>query len=288
MEISQALRRLDPRILLTLAGIVIVALIAAVAQFAPPGVDWSVVFRPAARELLALRNPYDVTGFYNPVWTLLPMLPLALLPERIGRAALLVAGVTAFGYTAYRLGASPLTMAAFLLSPPVLHNLLNSNVEWMVLLGFVLPPQIGLFLVLIKPQTGFAVALFWLIEALRTNGLREAVRIFWPVTATMLLTFALFGLWPLRAQDGQNAVSLLWNFSQWPFSIPVGLTLLVVALRRRNIRFAMPASPCLSPYVALHSWSAALAPLVASQPEFLVAFVGLWLIVLIRAGFLPF
>src|SRR5262245_23329198 len=117
------------------------------------GVDWYESFKPAADEMLQGRNPY--TQLYrNPPWALLPVLPLALLPTDIGRAAFVVMGLLVFVWFAYRMKASPLVLGAFILSPPVLHSLVNANNDWMALIGFVLPPQIGLFFVVIKPQIG--------------------------------------------------------------------------------------------------------------------------------------
>jgi hypothetical protein len=265
---------------LLLAAIASIIFVAVGSLFPIMGIDWIDVFRPAARELLLLRNPYEVPGFYYPTWTLFILMPFAILPEPIGRTAFLLVSGAAFGYTAYRLGAKPLVLGAFLLSPPVIHCLLNANIDWMVLLGFVLPPQIGLFLVLIKPQTGFVVALYWVVEAWRNGGPKEVFRVVWPVTVGMLLSFLIFGLWPLRAS---GTVGFFWNASLWPMSIPVGLGLLVAAFRTRQKRYAMAASPCLSPYVLFHSWSAAFAAVIPHQLEFFAAWVGLWILVLIRA-----
>src|SRR5690606_38971700 len=75
------------------------------------------------------------------------------------------------------------------------------NIDWLPLVGFVLPPQIGLFFILIKPQMGLAVALFWLVEAWREGGLREVIRVFGPVGAALALSLALYGLWPLRSSQ---------------------------------------------------------------------------------------
>src|SRR5690606_20758783 len=163
-----------------LIAIIVVVLVAVVATLMPASIDWRTAFRPAAREMLATGNPYHVEGFFNPPWTVLPMIPLALLPERVGSAAMLVLGLAGFAYGAHRLGASPLVLGAFLLSPPVLHSLLNGNIDWLPIVGFVLPPQIGLFFVLTKPQMGSAVAVFWLVEAWREGGFKEAVRVFGP------------------------------------------------------------------------------------------------------------
>jgi hypothetical protein len=263
-----------------LGGVGLLLLVAVLSVYLPPGVDWEKAYYPAARELLSGRNPYDVYGYYNAPWTLLPILPLAILPVELGRAAFMLLSLAGFGYSAYKLGAKPLSLGAFLASPPVMHCLLNASVDWMPLLGFVLPPRIGLFLVVIKPQVGSTIALFWLVEAWREGGWRQVVRVFWPVTMALLLSFVLFGLWPFRAE---RLVDLWWNASLWPASIPVGLALLAAALRTRNKRFAMGAAPCLSPYVLLHSWSGALAAIVHLPFETLAAVAGLWILILMRA-----
>ena len=263
-------------VLIALIGVVLVVVISV---YLPDGVDWHTAFRPAARQLAMLKNPYEIEGFFNAPWTLLPLIPLALLPESAGRALLFVISVVAFGFAAYHLGARPLALGAFTLSPPVIHCLLNANIDWMPLLGFVLPPQIGLFFVVTKPQVGFALALFWLVEAWREGGLRQVVHVFWPVSVCSVASVLLFGPWPLRFQ---REVSLGWNASLWPMSIPVGLALLVASIRTRKANYAMAASPCLSPYVLLHAWSGALVSIVSLQAETLVAVAGLWILVAIR------
>ena len=271
-----------PRIGWILAAIVLLAAaVLAAVLFLPPGIDWQNTYRPAALALLAGRSPFDVEIYFAAPWALLPLLPFALLPAQVGRGALFVLGLLAFAYTGSRLGAKPVALAAFLLSPPVLHCLLNANIEWLPLLGFVLPPQIGLFFIAIKPQIGAAVGVFWLVEAWRRGGPKEVVRVFWPVSAALGISFLLFGLWPLRFQQ-TIALTQSYNASLWPLSIPVGLALLAAALRRRSLRPAMAASPCLSPYVLLHAWVGALAAILELPLETVVAVLGLWLVVLLR------
>ena len=119
-------------------------LVGAMSVYLPPGVDWYDTFRPAARELLFARNPYKIEGFFYAPWALLPIMPIAILPENVGRAVSVLVSMLAFGFTAYRLDAKPVALLAFMLSPPAIHCLLNANIDWMPVLGFVLPPQIDL------------------------------------------------------------------------------------------------------------------------------------------------
>lgn len=220
--------------------------------------------------------------YFAAPWAVIPLIPYALLPESVGRGFVFVTGLVVFAIVAYRLGAKPVALIAFLLSPPVWHCLLNSNIEWLPLLGYILPAQFGLFFVSIKPQIGVGAGIFWLIEAWRKGRAKEVVRVFAPFTITLLLSFVLLGFWPLRFQ---NTLTMTQEYNQsfWPLSIPVGLALITFAIRNRHIRAAMAASPCFSPYVLLHAWVGALAAVVTDSAVTVAAVIGLWIVMVIRA-----
>jgi hypothetical protein len=265
-----------------IAGLAIIGLIAVsflVAPFLPPAVDWTTAFRPSVRTLLSGHSPYDNPLMIHAPWGLIPLIPFALLPESVGRAALFIVGLVAYAFVAHRLGAKPISLIFFLISPPVLHVLYNGNLDWLAAIGFILPPQLGLFFISIKPQMGIAVAIFWLFEAWRQGGVKQVLKVFAPFTSLLLISFVLFGLWPLGALRTTN---YWWNASLWPMSIPVGLGLLVAAIRKQKIEFAMAASPCLSPYVLFHSWAGAVLSIVAFVPETIAVVIGLWILIGIR------
>jgi len=273
--------RLVPLLWKILAGSVIfISFTLVSARYLDGGVDWYETFYPTGQAVLSGKSPYTFIGFRYIPWAILPILPFAWLPPDIGRAAFFVFSFLAFAYTAYKLGGSPIAIGIFIASPPVMHCLLNANIDWMTLLGFFMPPQIGLFFVIIKPQLTAGLVLFWFIESWRKGGLKEAVRVFAPVSISVLLSFALFGFWPERFLE---PISFDWNASLWPMSIPIGLVLLVKAIRNRSDRLSMVASPFLSPYVLLHSWSGALVSLANSTMDMLAAVIGLWILVIIRS-----
>jgi hypothetical protein len=250
------------------------------------GIDWRLTYRPAALALLRGDSPYGVgvapeAPFFAAPWGLLPLLPLAWLPAQTGRLVVMLAGVVVFAYAAYRLGASPFAMAVFLVSPPVVHCIVNANIEWLPLLGFALPPRLGLLLVTIKPQTGVAVAVFWLVEGWRKGGWREIVSVSWPLATVFVVSVVAFGWWPLQLPQVLG-VGASFNSSLWPFSIPVGLTLLVTAIQKRKAAFAMAASPFLSPYVLFHGWSSAVIALVRNPMQLIASVVGLWIVFFLR------
>jgi hypothetical protein len=246
-----------------------------------PGPDWH-TFYEASHYLVNGQSPYLQKAFANPPWALVPALPLALLlPEHLGRAAWLFLSFAGFALVAYRLGAKPLSLGVFLGAPTTVHCLLNGNIDWLPLLGFTFAPQIGLLFVVIKPQIGVGIAMFWLVEAYRQGGLKQLFQLTYPTTVAYLLSFLLYGLWPLSmATVFENSVQ--WNASFWPYSIPVGLALIGIGLYRRQQIWTYGAGPCLSPYTLFHIWNAVLVSLL-SKPGLLLALVTiLWLAVWVQ------
>jgi hypothetical protein len=284
MNVLSSLDRYDRSQLIAIVAVctLSIGLSAAASIALPYGIDWHEAFRPASLALLSGQSPYTVDRFYAAPWGLLPLLALSVLPENVGRGVLLTASILSLLVVARRLGARPPAVVAFLLSPPVVHGLLNANIDWLVMLGFVVPPQIGLLFVVIKPQMGIGLVVYWLIEAWREGGLPRTVRVFWPVALVTGVSFLLFGFWPLRFQ-GIVDYSENFNASLWPMSIPVGLALLAASIRRREPRYAIASSPCLAPHVVFHSYAGVLASLLPMTAETIAAVIGLWILVIIRA-----
>lgn len=248
--------------------------------FLPPAVDWSNYYRPAANEFVNGRSPYTVDGFINPPWVLLPMLPLLLLPENLSRAILAVGMIISLVFVSKKMGANLVGTVFLLLSPPVIQLFIDGNIDWIVALGFILPPQIGLFFITLKPQLGLFLAIYWLISSWRLGGIREVFRVFTPFLLVLLLTFLVYGFYPLN-----HVEHLAWggNTSLWPISIPVGLALFVHSIRKNDQNFSILASPCFSPYLILHSWIGVLLVLSRFTWEFAASVIGLWIVVIIRA-----
>ncbi|NPA07322.1 MAG: hypothetical protein GXO54_07995 [Chloroflexi bacterium] len=269
--------RAKPRLFIIILGFLGLTWVAA--RTLPPGIDWHETYYPAARAVLAGRSPYEVAGFRIAPWAIVPFLPLGLLPEDWGRAAYFVLSLFAYAWLAWRLGARGWTLALALLAPPVWHGLLNANIDWLPMLGFVLPPRWGLFFLVIKPQVGIGLTLYWFIQAVRQGGWRRVLHDFGPVSLALGLSVLLFGPWPLRFQA---PLTFWWNASLWPASLPIGLALLTHSVRTQEPRWAMVAGPFFAPYILFHSWVAAVYPLAPWPAEFTAVVLGLWGMVLWR------
>lgn len=266
---------------LKLAFAVVAAIVLVVIMSAalPTAVDWHGAFRPAALEILHGRSPYTASGFFNPPWTAILLIPFAILPEHIGRAVLVLVTLATYTYIGYKLGGNKVTITLLLVSPPVLHGILNGNLDWLAALGAVLPPWIGLSFLMIKPQVGLAVGVYFLFVAWQEGGIVKVIKTFAPSGLAVAISIAVFGPWFLAIPPISE---IRLNASFWPFSLPIGLAWLVAAIRKTEIRYSLIASPFLSPYMLLHSWTGALLGIIPLTYEFAAAVTGLWILVLLR------
>ena len=246
--------------------------------YVPEGKDWAVFFRPAVIRLFSGRSPYAIPFNYTP-WALLPLAPLALLPPRVGSTILVIASPLISSLIAYKLGAKPLPIIFFAFSSPVIHNAFNINIDWMPALGLLMPPQIGLFFVLIKPQAGIGVAIFWFFEAWQKDRINGVIKIFWPVTLAYLISFALYGFWPFTG--AKTTIELAHQYGDanlFPWAVPFGIALLFYAFRKKLQTLSISASPLLSPYVTMQSWSSFLLGLVNYPALSISACILSWVI----------
>jgi len=249
----------------------------------PGGIDWINTYRPATLAVLSLQSPYTIEIFHSPPWTVLPLIPLALLPERIGYGFNFCLAILSTGYVAFRLGAKPITIAAILLSYPILFSGIYGNIDWLIYLGLILPPRWGLFFVLIKPQAGIGIAIYWLFECYRKDGIKEIAKHYWPVTAALFLSFLIFGFWP---EAGFSEIGRSFDASLWPQSLPIGLVILSASIRSQRPGLALASSPFLSPYVAPSSWGAAIIGLLPYDFEVFLAVLGSWFLRIFSGRFL--
>jgi hypothetical protein len=226
------------------------------------------IFWEAAKALLGGASPYTVTGFYNPAWSLIPFIPLTLFSFDVARVLYALLAGACFVIALARFKIRPLYIVIIALCSSLLWlNILFLNLDCLVLLGMTLPPPIGIWLVMLKPQMAIGVVTFWFLR-------RETRRwyIFAPVGVMLVVNYAVFGL-PKFSLGGAQA-------NLFPLLIPVGLWLIVKAIQQSRINYAAPASAFLSAYYSLTSWIA-LAPLAMSRRWLLVVVIGSWLITIL-------
>lgn len=225
--------------------------------------DWSLYFYPAVQNILNGQSPYWVEGFFSPVWVLIPLLPVALLSPALGSVVMFIINLLAYTFVLVKMRMNVLAIILFVAFSGMLSGAFNGNIEGLAALGFILPPQVGLFFVLTKPQFGIGVAVFWFAQAWARGGMKQVAKVFLPVSIALLASFLLFGLWPLQAQA---LTDVWWDANIFPYGIPIGFILLGLAIWKNDIRFAICSSPFFSPYVAFHTWSVVWLGLLALVP----------------------
>jgi hypothetical protein len=240
-------------------------------------------FLPAIQVFLQGGNPYlvgaEFYGVYEPFWTYILLAPFALLPFWTGRILLFLVSIVAFTVTAVKMGASRYQLVLFLFSASVFGGLYSGNIDFLVTLGFWMPAQIGLFFVMMKPQIGVCIAVFWMYMAWKEGGALKVAKVFAPVTAAYLLSFLMYGFWPKHLFNMPNNP---WNSGLFPYLLPIGLFLLYKALQLKDKRLSGISSPLVSPYVTGYNFSIVLLSLFNRPVLFLAAWVVFWLTALVR------
>ncbi len=230
-------------------------------------VDWKGCLRPATIRLFSGETLYQGCGF-NPPWTYILLGPIALLPPALGAVVMFVLSYMIYTFVLLRMGAKPLMIVAFLICPFPLINALNGNIDFLPLLGFILPPWLGLFFLSIKPQIGAGLALFYIFEAWHKGKWNAVIKLITPITVAFLLSFAIFGFYPLKLI---NMPSDPYNSSLFPSGLLIGLPLLVYALKTRQKLLSIAATPLLAPYINIHSYAIFLFAFLPYEAGFYIA-----------------
>jgi hypothetical protein len=221
------------------------------------GADWRLYFQPATMEVLHGRTPYAIEGFYNPPWVTIPLLPLATLPLDWSIPIMMTLNLAAWTYTAMRLGMKSFIILPFIIFSGAMINSTIGNLDGLLSLGLFLPPPLAVLVVMIKPQIGAPIVLFWSMRILLDRGTLKLkfinmAKLLAPFALLMVLSFVLYGTWFIQ---GADAVGKSWNTSPWPRLIPLGVSLLVLSIYTKDLRWALAAIPYVTPYLSPDTWA---------------------------------
>lgn len=243
----------------------ICALIGAAAYFIlPTPVDWRDSYRPAALLMLSGHSPFEIRSFYNAPWILIPLIPLALLPVRMGGATLVIINILIIFWLGKSFKVNPIMLA---ISFPAFFLILYGQIDGLVLSGLLLPQWLGVVLLSTKPQIGLWVIVFYFYEKILAKEWRKVLTLFFPLVACFTISFLMYGQW-MTSDNMSTVINFGHNSSLWPTSMMFGIPLLLSGYRQQNIRYVMMATPLLSPYVGPHSWLIAL--LAIPWPSFFI------------------
>ena len=246
--------------LLFFAAVLIAIVLAA---YLPVMVDWKQTFSQMPEHFL---SPYDNKTFVSFPY-LVFFLPYALLPANIGNAVNILINIAVFAWANHKFKGGYPGLFLTLTSAFFIDLLRLNNIDWLPLLGMTLPPQAGLILLSLKPQTLAGAGLIWLK--------RHGPKIFIPIIAVLFISLFVWWGWPLTWwRSIHYATRGVWNFSPFPYFIPVGIGLLFWAWKKDDDVLAAMATGCFFPYFGAYS----LAPLIAiAGSKHRWAAIALWI-----------
>ncbi len=224
----------------------------AVLTRAPIGVDWESTF-----SRVTLSDLYQTKAFLNPPFTVL-LLPHAYLPLRWGNAINLTLNIAVILFAINRLGGDWAALALVFTSPIFFALCHTNNIDWIPLLGLVIAGPLGPIFVMCKPQSLGGVLFIWFR--------REELKNLLPLLAALLLSFALWGFWPLRV-GSVLPFGKPYNFSPFPVGLLLGVPLFLKAWRTDDVYLAAVITPLFVPYILPHSLVAVLVVLACKFPK---------------------
>lgn len=250
-------------------------------------VDWTQVFYPAARTPLHPYFPFSPERafyYYNPPWMVWILFPLTLFPAKIALAAWLVLTVLLTMWCVTRLGGGLYEALLVLCSPIFVRLIVHGQIDIVALLGFTLlvtatgiyKKGVGLLLMAIKPQVLFLGAVvYWL-----NLPHKDKLRILLPLVIVILTSFLLIGNWPIKVYELRHFISQNANISIWPYGIPIGLVMLVISIKKKDVYVAGLSTYFFTPYLVSHSLFAYSAVLFTqlSKKWSTVLFLLLWIL----------
>ena len=151
-----------------------------------------------------------------------------------------------------------------------LQSILFGNIEWLPLLGLILPGPFSLIFFCIKPQATLGFIAILLYKEWEKGKWKAIAKTILP---TIFLGSANILIWGLPNLPSSNNPGLR---SLFPYSLLIGIPALLLALRNQDDRIAGLVGPFISPYVTFHGYLPAL-----------LAFRGKWMLIALLISFIP-
>ncbi len=234
--------------------------------------DWD-VYRQASLDLLRGLNPMQTPFNFLPPWMSLLIAPAAILPRWIGYAVGGVIMIMVAVAAVRKLKGDLWAVLLLCTTPFLLHNILWGNLEWVPLLGMLLPSMWGLIWISAKPQSGLGPVLYYLIQVVRR---KLPIKTLIPFVVVGLLGLILYG-YPFSIGEPPAAVVATASYDVFPWGVPVGMVLVVWAIKREDVWLAYAASPLFVPYFTSHTLIGPFLVLVTRDKRWaLAAWIAAW------------
>ena len=236
--------------------------------------DQTHIFRSAP-----LNTPYDAYGFVHPVWVVVLAYPFRWLPLEVATLLQALIYFIALALVIVKWGGDRRAILITLCSFISLDAVLQMNVDWLVVVGMLLPPWASGPFVLAKPQIGFGYYL--------GLNLRDSLKALILMIVVLMVTFLIWGWWPAiiwgRVTDA--SISRFFNIAPLQYlsylSLVIGGIMAGVAFRRKDVPLGVLAGLFFTPYIAAYSFPLMLGMLaIRWQRLALIITVVYWVLLI--------
>ncbi len=246
----------------------------------PDGGDWWLLFSQAD-----ILDPYATRRFISP-----PFIPVLVSPFKLFGSwslAVMMALTATLAAALVRDAHGKIdlfSLAAVYTSYPFMALIHTGQIEWIPLLGLATGGWLGAALIAMKPQAGLLAGLVWFIRS------DQKLAYITMAVGLLSVSFLIWGNWPasMLANMAEIPDTKRWpgimGVSIWPWGIPIGVALLVDAIRQAGLRnatvLAILATLMLTPYFNVQSMVGLIAlafPMIRKRAV-LIAWILLWLI----------
>jgi hypothetical protein len=255
-------------------------------MYIPASVDWLGTFYNVARNPW---DPYQFWAFINAPWTALLLMPMGFFSERVSIGMNAYLNFLIVSLVIFKRGGNIVTWLLTITSLPFITILFTGAIEWIPIMAFLLPEAWGIPLLIAKPQTASMAGVIWFIRA------RNKIRFVLPTACVFLFSFLIWPNWPIRLFHNMNNLVvnslgfLNVSFSPWPWGIPIGVILLVMAVKKSDDMQAAISTLFFAPYYAVHTVTLSFA-FVTMRNRWLglLAWILLWIFAGMRMGYIAF
>ena len=241
------------------------------------GLDWRDDIAPGAR---SWRTPW-AEGLPLVPWAAIAMWPLAQLPDRLATAIVNGASAVALGLVVRRLGGKDWYAIPLMLTPFGYWLMGNGQLDCLIFAGLLASRGWDAVILLTKPQVAIGTIAARISQV---GSWRKRAAYLIPASVAVALSLFIWPGWPLRiAEYGKDLLDAPWNWSLWPWGLPVAMWFLWRAWVTKQEIWGILATPLLFPYVNFHTWLIAASALAILWPKFALA---IWFLIWAAAGWL--
>jgi hypothetical protein len=197
-------------------------------------------------------NPYVLPSFVSPPYISIFLLPLTALPPLLAILIQLCLTTVVLALLVYKHGGNWRTLLLVVSCYIMFHVTIELNVDWLVMIGLLVPPAWSAPFLATKPQLAYGVVLSY--------SRRDFVRFVIVGLILLIVSLLIWNQWPLQMLEATRRVisTAQWNTALigllTPFvAIPVGLLLAWRGFRRRDPVLCTLAGFFFVPYTGFYS-----------------------------------